>query len=555
MFHFHGFDHGELLARTHDLAFLHLDGDDGSLQGCCDHHRAFGHDLCGMRLDAGTAASLRRRKIEWFGRAIGGFDELADVAIDEVCRDAVSPEIGMRQHGLEESDVGDDAVNSKLAQGARGFGDNVVPGFTRRMNDDLCQQRVEGGTGLVAGVTETIDADAGARRRLEHGKHAAGRVRRPQLVQRLHVDTQLHGIAARFRDRALRQAERRKRGTGGDRELGADEIEAEHLFRYGVLDLEPRVGLDEGKTVVGSAVDQELERAEIVVRRGHGELLRRLADTATQAVAERRARRHLDQLLVPALNGAFAFPEVGDRAVAIADDLHLDMARLPDQPLGIDAVEAERGLGLGLATRIGLREIGSALDHAHAAPAAAGHRLDHDRRLAAERGEERRDVLQRGGPAGAGDDWHAAALCQLPCRNLVAEQFERRRLRPDEGDACIDAGLRERSVLAEEAVAGVHGVAACAPRRLHHGLNVEIGPRAAAGDFDRLIGKAHMQRQRIVRGMDRDRREAGIGCGARDADGDLAAIGDQELLERHAASPCPRAQARVGRSDCSASSL
>ena len=68
-----------------------------------------------------------------------------------------------------------------------------------------------------------------------------------------------------------------------------------------------------------------------------------------------------------------------DRAVAIADDLHLDVAGLADQPLGIDAVEAERRLGLGLAARIGLREIGGVLDHAHAAAAAAGHRLDHDR--------------------------------------------------------------------------------------------------------------------------------------------------------------------------------
>src|SRR6478735_6159882 len=48
---------------------------------------------------------------------------------------------------------------------------------------------------------------------------------------------------------------------------------------------------------------------------------------------------------------------------------------------------------------------------------------------------------------------------------------------------------------------------------------------------------------------------AGIGPRARDADGDLATVGDQEFLERHAASPCPRAEARVGRFDDPASSL
>ena len=143
-------------------------------------------------------------------------------------------------------------------------------------------------------------------------------MRRARLVQRLHVDAELHGIAARLRDRALRQAERGQCCAGSDRELGADEVEAEHLLRHGVLDLEPRIGLDEGKAVLGRAVDQELEGAEIVVRRRRRELLRSFDDAAAQAVAERRARRHLDQLLVPALDGAFALPEMarsrrGDR--------------------------------------------------------------------------------------------------------------------------------------------------------------------------------------------------------------------------------------------------
>ena len=57
MLHLHGLDHGELLARAHDLAFLHLDGDDGPLQGRSDHHRAFGHDLRDVRL--GAVAPLR----------------------------------------------------------------------------------------------------------------------------------------------------------------------------------------------------------------------------------------------------------------------------------------------------------------------------------------------------------------------------------------------------------------------------------------------------------------------------------------------------------------
>ena len=57
--------------------------------------------------------------------------------------------------------------------------------------------------------------------------------------------------------------------------------------------------------------------------------------------------------------------------------------------------------------------------------------------------------------------------------------------------------------------------------------------RAAARNFVGLVGDADMQRQPIVSRKDRNRRNAGIRCGPRDANGDFAAIGDQELLERH----------------------
>ena len=129
--------------------------------------------------------------------------------------------------------------------------------------------------------------------------------------------------------------------------------------------------------------------------------------------------------------------------MAIADDLHLDMPGIPDQTLGIDAVIAEAGLGFGLAARIGIVDIGCALDHAHAATAAPGHRLDHDCRVVAERGEERLDLLQRRWPGGAGDDRHAAAPGELLCRDLVAEQFKRRGRRADKDDPFIGAALRE----------------------------------------------------------------------------------------------------------------
>ena len=128
----------------------------------------------------------------------------------------------------------------------------------------------------------------------------------------------------------------------------------------------------------GVVIDEEFEGAEIVVVRGGGQFLGGVDDARAQGVVQRRARRDLDELLVAALDGAFALPEMADRAKMVADDLHLDVAGVADQALDIDAVAAEGGHGLGLAARIGLLQLVGVVDDAHAAAAAAGDRLDHD---------------------------------------------------------------------------------------------------------------------------------------------------------------------------------
>ena len=156
------------------------------------------------------------------------------------------------------------------------------------MHDDLGEQRVEGRAGPVAGIAERIDANAGPGRQVEQRQRPAGRPGRAGLVHHLHVDAQLHRIAARLRDIGLRQPERPQRGAGGDRELRLHEIDAEHLLGDGMLDLKPRIGLDEGERLVarlGVAIDQEFEGAEVVVVRGGREFLGGLDD------ARRASRR------------------------------------------------------------------------------------------------------------------------------------------------------------------------------------------------------------------------------------------------------------------------
>ena len=95
-------------------------------------------------------------------------------------------------------------------------------------------------------------------------------------------------------------------------------------------------------------------------------------------------------------------------------------------------------------------------------------------------------------------------------------------------------------MFAEEAVSRVHGVAAVGARRRDYGGDVEIGAHAMARDQPRMVGLADMQRARVILGKDRHRRDAEFGGGTGDADGNLAAIGDQQLLDGHSPDPLSR---------------
>jgi hypothetical protein len=135
------------------------------------------------------------------------------------------------------------------------------------------------------------------------------------------------------------------------------------------------------------------------------------------------------------------------------------------------------------------------------------------------------------GPVRARQHRHLAFLCMGPRPRLVAEQLELLGGRADEGDPGLGAGLGERRILRQEPVAGMDGIALGGPRRRDHAGDVEIGRRTASLERVRLVDPLHMQRGGVVLGMDADRGDAELGGGLGDSDGDLAAIGDQELLD------------------------
>ena len=84
----------------------------------------------------------------------------------------------------------------------------------------------------------------------------------------------------------------------------------------------------------------------------------------------------------------------------------------------------------------------------------------------------------------------------------------------------------------------MHGVGARAARRLHDAVDDEValdGGRRADGIG--LVRHLHVQGLAVGLREDGDGGDAGLATGADDADGDLAAVGDEQLLELHARRP------------------
>src|SRR5690606_21115543 len=108
-------------------------------------------------------------------------------------------------------------------------------------------------------------------------------------------------------------------------------------------DLDAGVHLHEEPLV---ALEQALDRAGADVADRLGGPHRRLADARPQLLVDAWRRRLLDELLVPALDRAVAFAEVDRVAVAVGEDLDLDVARVGQVALEVDGRIREELLAL-----------------------------------------------------------------------------------------------------------------------------------------------------------------------------------------------------------------
>jgi hypothetical protein len=117
--------------------------------------------------------------------------------------------------------------------------------------------------------------------------------------------------------------------------------------------------------------------------------------------------------------------------------------------------------------------------------------------------------------------------------DLVSQLRDGVRGRADPGEAGIDDALREVRILGQEPVARVDGVGAAALGRLEQAVRHQVRLRGRVpAEREGLVGHADVQGVAVRIRVHRDGGDALVAGGADDPDGDLPAVGHQDLRHR-----------------------
>src|SRR5580700_10825528 len=236
-----------------------------------------------------------------------------------------------------------------------------------------------------------------------------------------------------------------------------------------------------------------------------------------------------------ALQRTFALAEMNHVAVFIAENLKLDVARMLDELFHVHIGTAEGLLGFGARGLKHGDEFAAMAHDAHAAASAAFGRLDHYR--VADFGGDLLGAFFVGHHAGAAGDYgEASFLHGFPGFIFFAHQANSVGRRSDESDVGGFAHFGKVGVLGKETVAGVNRVHIRDFSGADDLRDVQIAFAAARRpDADGFIGEANVQGIAVGFGVDCDGLDAQFPAGGKDAQGDFAAIGNQNFSEH-----CPR---------------
>ncbi len=219
---------------------------------------------------------------------------------------------------------------------------------------------------------------------------------------------------------------------------------------------------------------------------------------------EQRRRRLLDHLLVAALDRAVAHADRPGGAVAVGDQLHLDVPGAGHQALEEDRAVAERAQCLVAGALVGVLEVGGGRHHPDAAAAASGGRLEHQR-VADVRGGRQRSLEGLDGTPAPRSHGHAHLLGDQLRADLVAELAHRLGAGTDEGDPEPVTQVDERRVLGHEAPARPHRVCTGVDQGPLESRRVDVGTRRCGAQVVGEVGLAHERRTALPLGVQRDR--------------------------------------------------
>ncbi len=215
----------------------------------------------------------------------------------------------------------------------------------------------------------------------------------------------------------------------------------------------------------------------------------------------------------------------------VAEDLELDVTRLLEVLLQVDLGISECRLGLRARGVEGAGELPLVPGGSHPAAAAARRGLQ-DHRISGFLRERESLVQGLDGARRPGYGRHAGRGHRPPGQRLVPHFPEGFRRRADEGDMTVLEDLREIGVLREETVAGMDRVGLGDLGGRNDGRDVQVrGGRRIGADADVFVGETHVKSIAVGLAVDGNSPDAELPAGRDDAQGDLPAVGDQDLLE------------------------
>ena len=208
------------------------------------------------------------------------------------------------------------------------------------VDDELRDERVVEVRDLVTVSNPGVHAHPDPRR-LAVGGDPPWRWKKP-AADVLGVDAALDGVPPHD-DVVLRE---RERLAGGDVDLLAHDVDARDGLRDRVLDLDACVHLEE--EVLAVSCQEPLDGSRGAVRHGSCGIDGQRADARSKLGVDGRGRRLLDELLMSTLDRAVALAEMDDVAVAVGEDLHLDVPRVVQVALDVHGGVREVRLALTL---------------------------------------------------------------------------------------------------------------------------------------------------------------------------------------------------------------